>query len=339
MKTCNSKENLLQQQKFFSQECMPIKQDEFFNFYILKETGQHICEFNLKLGLGGEHVEIAQITDVHLNYCLSDDLEDEEARLTKRCRIWLADGISVTSLNKAMDIASFCDQTVITGDILDYISVGSIMLTKKHIFERNPEIICTLGGHDITKEMQTEQPDKLPLEERLKIVEDFWIHDIYYYSKTIKNKIVVVGLNNGMGRYFTHQVEDLKCEIQKARDEGKYILIFQHEPISTGNPCDTSVEPSLVVDGANAPPRDFYNGCIGAPTTTDIPTKEMYSLITENADVIKGVFCGHYHSAFYTELKATYGGEEKTQTIIPQVIAVANPYFDHAGSVTRIIIE
>lgn len=336
MENSIDKSSLSEQERIYSQECVPIYEDDNFRFYRLKETGQIICEFKLRLGLSGDRVEIAQLTDVHLNYCSLKDLEDEEARLTKKFRIWLSDAISLISLNKAMDIAALCDQTVITGDILDYLTAGAADLVKKHIFERDPEIICTLGGHDITKEMQTDQPDKLPLEERLKIVESFWIHDIFYYSKTVKNKITVVALNNGTGRYYEGQVVALRQEIEKCRAENKFILIFQHEPISTGDPLDSSVEPRFVVDGANAPARDFYNGCICNPETTDTYTKEMYRLITSSADVIKGVFCGHYHSAFYTEIKARLGEKE---TVIPQIVAAANPYFDHAGTVTKIIIE
>ena len=64
------------------------------------------------------------------------------------------------------------------------------------------------------------------------------------------------------------------------------------------------------------------------------------ALITENADVIKGFFCGHRHSAFYTEIKATYTDEKGIHNAtIPQWVEPGNPYLNHVGMVTRIIIR
>ncbi len=333
----------LEREKFFSQEKEIIEADNKeitkFQFYKLKKTGQVICEVNLNLGLGGEKIEIAQITDVHLNYCLPYG-EDEEIQHTKECRTWLANGESVGAITKAMDVAQYFDQTVITGDILDYLSKGAAKLTKEHIFDRDPQVICTLGGHDITKQMETGIPNKLPIEERFEIVKNFWIHDIFYYSKVIKDKILVVGLNTAVGSYYPSQIDSLKNDIKRAREEGKYILIFQHEPISTGNLKDISVEPVLKASAnpSNTRPRNFYGGCIGNPDSENQTNKEMYNLITQNADVIKGVFCGHYHSAFYTEIKA-FSQKYNKETIIPQFLAMGNPYLGQVGVVTRIIVD
>lgn len=35
-------------------------------------------------------------------------------------------------------------------------------------------------------------------------------------------------------------------------------------------------------------------------------TMKLYRLITENADVVKGVFCGHWHNEAYTEIIGSY---------------------------------
>lgn len=333
----------LERENFFSQEKefieLDIKDNTKLNFYKLKRTGQVICEVNLNLGLGGERVEIAQITDVHLNYCLSDEQEDEEVLYTKQCRTWLADGESVGAIIKAMDVAQYFDQTIITGDILDYLSMGAAKLTKENIFDRDPQVICTIGGHDITKQMETGIPNKLPIEERFKIVQNFWIHDIFYHSKVVKDKIMVIGLNTSVGSYYPQQIDCLKRDIKRAREEKKCILIFQHEPISTGRPQDISVEPVIKASAnpANTKPRNFYSGCIGNPASDNPNNKEMYHIITHSADVIKGVFCGHYHSAFYTEIKAFLPNEK--ETVIPQYLALGNPYFGQVGAVTRIKID
>lgn len=338
------KHNIAECEKFFSQEHGDLSQHkirpcEKLKYYKLKETGQIIGEVNLKLGLNGERIEIAQITDAHLNFCFPDALEDDEVLHTKQCRHWLSGGESARSIIKSMDVGEYCDQTVITGDILDYLSAGAQYLTERLIFNRDPEVICALGGHDATKEMETGEYDKLSEEELLGILKSFWIHDIFYYSKTLKDKIVVVGLNNGTSnRYFSHQVENLKLDIEKARKENKYILIFQHEPISTGKIEDSDVVPIFPINSENIKNRDFYNTYNYGPKMQDEVSNEMYTLITESADVIKGIFCGHFHSSFYTEIKA-YDPVKKQETFIPQIVALGNPYFGHIGNVTRIIIE
>jgi len=338
------KHTVLECEKFFSQERGDLSQHkirscEKLTYYKLGETGQIIGEVNLKLGLGGERIEIAQITDVHLNFCLPDALEDDEVLHTKQCRHWLSGGESARSIIKAMDVGEYCDQTVVTGDTLDYLSAGAQYLTERLIFERDPEVMCTLGGHDATKEMETGEHDKLSEEELLAILKNFWIHDIFYYSKTLKDKIIVVGLDNGSSnRYFPHQIKALKNDIEKARKENKYILIFQHEPISTGDPKDTEIEPVFPINSEKPRIENLYNTHMCGPGTTDETTLEMYRLITQNADVIKGIFCGHLHSSYYTEIKA-FDPSLQTESFIPQFVAVGNPYFGHIGNVVRIIIE
>ena len=69
-------------------------------------------------------------------------------------------------------------------------------------------------------------------------------------------------------------------------------------------------------------------------------TDRVCKLIFENADVIKGIFCGHQHSAFCTSVYATYCDESGVHSAkIPQIVAQGNPYLGHCGIVTRIIIH
>ena len=326
--------------KLYSQNTLQIdnvSSNDKFKFYKLEKTGQIICEYFLEVGLKNGEINIAQITDVHLNYCLEDELEDEEVNYTKKCRTWLADGESVISLKKAMDVASYFDQTVFTGDILDYLSNGAKILVQKHIFEQDPEVICTIGSHDITKQMQTGLENKLSEEKRFGIIQDFWIHNIYYTSKIINDEVIIVGLNTAFNKYYPSQIEKLMYDIEYARKEDKYILIFQHDPICTGNPDDIDVKPMLSVSLSNSKHRNFYDGCIGNLSDNNMATREIYQLITNSADVIKGIFCGHFHSCFYTEVKAF--DKKGVQTVIPQINALGNPYFDRVGVLTRIIIE
>ncbi len=337
------KRSIEERNAFFSQERAnlsehKITETEKYKFYKLRDTEQIIGEVNLDLGIG-DTVEIAHITDSHINFCFPDALEDDEVLLTKQYRHWLAGGESARSVIKAMDAAEYCDQTIFTGDILDYLSKGAQYLVEELIFKRDPSVMCALGGHDATKQMETGEHDKLSEEELLAILQSFWIHDVYYYSKELKGKIIAVALNNGTSnRYFKGQIENLKRDIEKARKENKYILLFQHEPISTGNPEDDAVVPIFPINSEEIRIQDFYNTYNYGPKCTNEVSNEMCRLIKGNADVIKGIFCGHYHSAYYTEVKA-FDPVKKCEEVIPQIVTLGNPYFGHIGNVTRIIIK
>ena len=109
------------------------------------------------------------------------------------------------------------------------------------------------------------------------------------------------------------------------------VLLFQHENISTLNPADTEVE--AIHHHNYKPVCNFYDApkLIGRPSDTESATLEFYKLITESADVIKGVFCGHQHNIFYTEILAR-------ERVIPQYTLTANPYFKN-GTLAKIVIR
>lgn len=320
---------------FYSQPKQPFKLEtevENLTAYRLSQTGQTVFEFVIDAGLGEKDaVEIAQITDVHLNYTLPEELEnDEEIADTKKHRLWLANGQSLPQLCFSLEGSKYSDLTVITGDILDYLSKGAMYLTKKYVFDRYPDVLCTSGGHELTKEMQTGKPDLLSLSERVKILQDFWNGDFYYDKRELGEKVIAVAINNGFGHYLDFQIDKLEQEIINARKQGKIILLFQHEPISTGNADDINVKAFYVAYG-NESVYDLYNApsLIGRVNDVNEVNKRACELISNNADVIKGIFVGHYHSAYYTEISASYEKNgKKTAAKIPQMLSPGNPYFD-----------
>lgn len=306
---------------------VPENREKGYSFYSLENTKQMILEIVIESNLGGEQIEIAHFTDVHINYCEEEDFNDSEIAYTYQKREWLKDAVSLRSLEKSLEVAKFCDKTVITGDILDYLSIGAKNLAIKRIFEHDKNIVCTIGGHELKKQMQTGLDEQLPLEERYNILREFWCNDITYHSEVLKDKVILVALDNSQGKYYKEQIEKLKKDISTAKSENKIILLFQHEPIYTSNPEDCDVKPVW------AKLKENYNflKCAGNPQSDDT-TKEMHDLITRNSDVIRGVFCGHLHEFFYTEIKTQTG-------YIPQFVCPANPYNNQVGIVGRIIIK
>lgn len=309
--------------------------------YRRKDTGVYVHEIRVNsVNPNGGKAEIVQITDVHLNYINAEDKSDEEVMYTKKCRRWNADGASVTALEKAMDYAKEYDCTVITGDTLDYLSQGAMELMQKYVWDVDPHCIVTLGGHDVTKQMETKRPNRLPLSERQAILQSFWKHNMYYFSKVINDIVMIIQLDNGCHRYWDFQIPKLAKDLEKARENGYTILLFQHEPICTGRTEDANCRAYYVWDIC-APVRNFYDQCVGYQENSDEATNQIYQMITQNADIIRGIFCGHYHTCFYTEVEGFY--QDKNGVVckktIPQHLLECNVYDDYSGHVLKITVE
>lgn len=287
-------------------------------------------------------VRILHFTDVHLNWTNEQDLANEEVMYTKQCRKWNADGASVKALEKAMRYAEGFDQTVITGDVLDYLSCGAMELMDKYIWDKDPDVMVALGGHELTRQMQTGRPDMTALEDRQALLEAFWRHDMYYFSKVLGDKVMLIQLDNSCHKYWDHQVKKLAKDIGRARQNGWIVLIFQHEPISTGKPEDVDSICTLRESSGAGNTRNFYcKYCVGHIGESDRPTREVYRLLTENADVVKGIFCGHSHSAYFMEVLGSYEDKDgnRHEAMIPQYVEEGLVYDNYVGHVMEITVE
>ena len=80
------------------------------------------------------------------------------------------------------------------------------------------------------------------------------------------------------------------------------------------------------LDGSNVP-ENYYKNCIGGSKySADATTQKVYDLITQNADVVRGVFAGHMHQNYYYELDASYvKNGETVKTTIPHVVLHCAP--------------
>ena len=129
---------------------------------------------------------------------------------------------------------------------------------------------------------------------------------------------MLVQLNNGQSKYYGNQAEKLAADIKYARENNLIILISQHEPVATGDTAQARVVP---ITGGNSYENFYKNHIGGSKYSADEVTKKVYNLITNNADVIRGVFAGHLHQNYYTEIKATYEKDgAKVNAVIPQIV-------------------
>ncbi len=288
----------------------------------------------------GRRLDICQVSDVHFN-CLNgeDFLKNDPCVMSSyEHRLWNRGGASLQNAIRAFEYGSHCDAMVVTGDILDYHTYGALEYTKKYLWDAHPDAIACLGGHDVLCRMQGEVEDTMPLAEKYKNLSAIWGHDILYYARVLDARVMLVQMNNDLSSFTSDQYEKLSADIEKARRESLTVLLFMHEPLSTGNPADTEV--SFIRTGDALGNRNFYSEYAGS-AGSDEPTMRVYRLITESADVIKGIFCGHCHSDIYTEVLA-YDPQKKEKTHIPQHTLIANCYTANThpfGSVLHIVMD
>ena len=86
--------------------------------------------------------------------------------------------------------------------------------------------------------MQGEVPEVLSYDEIVNLIKDFWKDDIYYVSSVVKDKAMIVGMNNDLARFNEIQKQKLQSDLELARSKGYAVLIFAHEPFRTCNPAE-----------------------------------------------------------------------------------------------------
>lgn len=308
------------------------------------ENGPMIREAYIKSKKQGMRpIEIVQFSDAHFNYCNERDMREANPALmsTLEYRLWHANGDTEDVTRRSFDFAAMSDQTIVTGDIMDYLSYGAQELTQKTLFWRDANMLAAIGGHEVTREMQGIVEDTTSHESRLEILKSFWCNDIFYESKILGDRVIAVVMDNGStGKYTEDQFLKLKADIEYAKDNNLIVLIFQHEPLCTANPAETSVE-FIRANDANGS-RNFYKDYVGGEYTReylkDEWTIKTHTLIRQNADVIKGVFCGHRHSDFYTEILGIDENGMPDNTFIPQYVLTATVY-DNLGHIMKITID
>ncbi len=318
-------------------------------------NGIKVREVEIDTGIGGDEVEIIHFADTHLNYINQKDMDLGEINTlsTYRGRSWLRNGSSVPNIARAMEYASFFDKAVITGDVMDYFSWGCAEIMTKMIVDQNKgKMLMAMGNHEPAERMQADMSglsDKYTLAQRYEVLQEMWTNDIIYHSEIVKNddgteKVMLVVLDNQRDQYWgDQQAVPLARDIEIAREKGIPILIFEHDPICTKNPNEKAVDYFYEPGDTSGMPCDMSNRFAGSTSKSDADTMKVYNLIVQNPDVIKGIFCGHWHNHMYTEVLAQNAdGSFMTDgngnyVVIPQHIVTANAYGQ--GNVIKITVK
>ncbi len=313
--------------------------------YYEAETGVSVHDVVIDAGIGDE-VFIGHISDIHFNYCNQQDMDEADPVLmsTLQHRVWLANGVTVENCRRCTALLDDADQMVFNGDTLDYLSHGSMELMQQEVWDKFPDAIATIGGHELARCMQGTVPETTTRAERIETVRAFWKHDIDYVSRLLKDKVLVVGLNNDLWSVNAHALECFKADVALAREKGYIILLFAHEPICTCDPADeevTAEHPSVLMPGdLSGFPKDFCHGVtrgnpmVGSPKC-DETTNAFYEVLVNSADVVCGFFAGHWHNEMYMEILAKTG--DGRDAVIPQFVKTASAY--GKGNVMRILVK
>lgn len=301
----------------------------------LLDNGLRLWEVKLRAGLP-EPVRIGHTADLHFNYCDEQDLAEADPVLmsTLKHRTWKANGESVPNARRALAfLHETTDQVVVNGDTLDYLSHGAMELMQREVWDKYPGILATVGGHELAVQMEGTVPETLPRSVLLARLEAFWKHDIYYTSKLVKGKVLIVTVMNDQARFDARQVRRFAADLALAREKGHAVLLFGHEPFPTHDPADRAVpwERNLLRGDKSGFPLDLCD----YKNTGDPDTAAFNGLIADNADIIKGVFAGHLHNAMYHEIPGR--GARVAEARIPQFIVTANAYV--TGFAMRVTVD
>lgn len=319
------------------------EKDKNKNIYVI-ENGLQVRDIEIDAKIG-EEITVGIISDLHFNYCNQRDFDEADPVImsTYENRKWLANGESIPIARKCLKFLECTDQIILNGDTLDYLSWGTLEKIQEEIWDKYPDALATVAGHELARKVQGNVEDTMPKEEKEKILQKFWKHDINYTSKLIKDKLLVVVMRNDRGEYSAYQEECLTKDLKNAREKGYAVLLFQHEPIRTNNPneqCITAKDALTYGDGSGLN-FDFFSGVtkkgvkLAGNDELDEQSKAVYKLIIHNADVIKAVFAGHWHSDFNLEILGK--NPDGTEAVIPMYIHTSAIFDD--GHVMRIIVK
>ena len=312
-----------------------MKSEKIWN-YRKAQNGVIERYIKIKATKKGKPIRISQLTDLHFNLCNEKDIAENDPILmsTLEHREWLKNGSSVKNALRSLECAEGSNAIVITGDILDYLSYGCEELAKKHIFNAYPNLIASLGNHEMARKVQGIYPEAMNVEEKEARLKSFWPNDLHYSSTVIDDRVMLIQMDNCGAKigFSENQAAPFRTDIEKARQNGYIALLFFHIHVSPEDERYLEATADEIGDESWAT-LDLNRH--GISQRHGAASAEICDIIRSSADVIKGCFCGHVHSDFYCEINAKY--PDGTPAIIPQYILIGTPY--GKGHILHVDIE
>ncbi len=302
-------------------------------YYKLDDQQMLVNEITIT-GVGDTTGRVVQISDTHLNAFNNEDIKqghpsvmesvinDRQNNFNTNLSIGLG---ALRNVQRAMEYAyAWGDQTVLSGDVIDGLALGSLELYTRHVKMAYPESIYVNGNHDIERmwgEVGNSTPDYAPEDACREVLQSYITNDLEYYSKLLDGGVMVIQMDNGIGNLRDAALlAPLQADLATARENGYTVLIFTHVPLQTGDSADTAV-PSLTG-------KSFSMDFTKAPSAHGGTSSNVWKEIVKYGDVVRGVFNGHTHAGFYTEINAK--DENGEDTIIPQYTLNGGSYYSYS---------
>ena len=297
----------------------------------------------------GGTVTVVHFSDVHFNAVNAEDESNPTIMALYEGRDFnKGNKYNTLAAIKSLEFGKLFDRTVITGDLLDHFSFGSMELLKDVILDKY-DVLMTLGNHETAEIMPSINgngfKEKYTLKEKYDYLgKNLWTNDVYLHSEILSDKdgnekVMLLLLDNSTNKYLytDEQYKKLEGYISSAREKQIPVLIFQHCPISTGwgdEKGNELVEPYDIIDNPNGVNDDYgkASSLIGGKLNQDTMSNKVYNLICGSGDIIKGVFCGHNHNNIYTEIMATTPQGKNAK--IPQYTVSGNYSYSNVIQIT-----
>ena len=328
------------------------------NKVIYRQNGLYVRDLAIDvdtLGEDDEVYEICFITDSHFNVLSTNDILNGSNYILGSYRGRYYYTYRRAYIVKQLAYASRFDKVVFGGDQFDYLSDGNLtsvdrMITKKSI---NGSVSMVLGNHESAEFCQpvgvVNAHEVLTLEEKYAQIQNYWANDTYIDGEIVKNKqgkavAMMIYLDNSDEEYWQVQLDTLPVYFAEARKAGVPVFIYQHIPMLTMNPDETEVwysgyEGTFATNQSESKNKEKVDytsesGYMGDANSTQL-TKDVCALIRKNADIVKGVFCGHTHENSYTEIVGLNEDGTPNDLRIPQ----HNGFAGHRNGVMKITLK
>lgn len=286
----------------------------------------------------GDAIEIFQMTDVHFSFFYDNESQyvknsfDEWGDLVREDGSPVDHNATVETFKSCVNYAADSDCIVVTGDLSNFYSQANLDCIEKYIFNAkaniNPEMrakmIAVCGNHDATlRDYRAANNVYLQNRENVKKLFSKYNQRMDYYSYLIDERVMVVQLDNATGydigepRFSETQKLALERDVALAKEKGYTVLLFCHIPL---------------------PSRNFEDGYTNYDANAyqfDASTKAVYDIITNNAEVIRGIFAGHAHNDSYSELIARTS--EGRKAFVPQYVLKA--LYTGDGDMVKIVLQ
>lgn len=232
-----------------------------------------VSKVTLQLGLP-RPLNIAHLTDIHL--CLADQRDPHLIKHAQaRGKVFYEEAGCPSErpeemFAKAMALSEeTCDLTVITGDILDFVSQAN--LDASDAILRHHDYMFTAGNHEFCPQVGI--PDSHA--RRIDMYQDLQTHykGSMFFQSRVMDGVNLIAMDNSYYFFSDLQIQALKKEIEK----GLPILLFFHVPLT---------EPILNLQ--------YFHKDLVPDGYMQKKTNEMLDLIA-SCPLIKAEFSGHWH--------------------------------------------